>query len=319
MDAFDASDIGNKQRVFRAKCKLNQAGVISHITQRAAGKEPLFLESEDYLTMLSLFKECAERFRVFFYGLCLMSNHIHVLIEPQEANLAEAMHGIFSRYAMRFNRKYERRGHLFGGRYRQAICLDLSYLLAASVYIHLNPVRAGVTERAIDYRWSSCRLYCQDEDVASFVDPKPVLRILDEDISKAKQDYSNILSGGQGAEPQNALEQEGAIEKFCIRLAGLFPQIFRRIAEKSSQRETANSTMDVLDITRLETLFHEAQLNKTSPRLENRRVLKYVMEQLIARGFTKSDIAERFGLSRKTVYNVLQTEFPVTDPRQGTE
>lgn len=310
MDAFEAIDIGNKQRVFRAKYKLNQAGVISHITQRAAGKEPLFLENEDYVTMLSLFKECAERFNVSFYALCLMSNHTHILIEPQEKNLAEAMHGIFSRYALKFNRKYHRRGHLFGGRYRQAVCLDISYLLAASVYIHLNPVRAGVTERAIDYRWSSCQLYCREEETASFVYPVPVLRILNEDISKAKQDYSSILHGGQGAEPQNALEQEGAIEKFCIRLAGLFPQLFRRITEKSTQRQAAASSRDVLDITQLESLFQEAQLNKTSPRLENRRVRKYVMEQLLSRGFTKSEIAERFGLSRKTVYNILQTELP---------
>lgn len=311
MDTFDALDIGNKQRVFRARYKLNHAGVISHITQRAAGKEPLFLESGDYLSMLSLIKECAERSRVSFYALCVMPNHTHFLIEPQDNNLAEAMHGIFSRYAKRFNRKYARRGHLFGGRYRQAVCLDLSYLLAASVYIHLNPVRAGLTERAIDYRWSSCRLYCLDQEVVSFVDPEPVLRMLDEDMSKAKQDYSRIVQDGQGAEPENALEQEGAIERFCIRLAGLFPQIFRRLTEKSAQRQAAQATHtkgEVLDITQLETLLQAAQRNKTSPRLEHKRIRKYVMEQMLARGFSKSDIAEQLGCSRKTVYNILQSD-----------
>ncbi len=68
----------------------------------------------------------------------------HLLLSPEEDNLYDAMRDLFSRYAMKFNRKYERKGHLFGGPYRQAVCLDDSYLLAASVYIHPNPVKATI-------------------------------------------------------------------------------------------------------------------------------------------------------------------------------
>ena len=71
-----------------------------------------------------------------------MPNHVHLLLSPTESNLYDAMRDVFARYAMMFNRKYERKGHLFGGPYRQAVCLDDSYLLAASLYIHLNPVKA---------------------------------------------------------------------------------------------------------------------------------------------------------------------------------
>ena len=81
-----------------------------------------------------------------------MPNHVHFLLRQNEANLHEAMRDLFSRYARRHNKKYERKGHLFGGRYRQAVCLDESYFLAVSLYIHLNPVRAGlvVQPRIID-------------------------------------------------------------------------------------------------------------------------------------------------------------------------
>ena len=133
--------------------------MVSHITQRAAGKEPLFLENWDYLFMLGLLKEIANNYALRIYAFCLMQNHIHLLLSPEEENLYDAMRDLFSRYAMKFNRKYERKGHLFAGPYRQAVCLDESYLLAASLYIHLNPVRAGVVLEPQSYRWSSCRLY----------------------------------------------------------------------------------------------------------------------------------------------------------------
>ena len=141
MDLQDVIAQCGVQRVFRARYKVDEPGFVSHITQRAAGGEPLFVEENDYLTMLGLLKESSQKFQICYYALCLMPNHIHILLDPQERNLAEAMQSIFSRYAARFNRKYERRGHLFGGPYRQSICLDNTYLLTASVYIHLNPVK----------------------------------------------------------------------------------------------------------------------------------------------------------------------------------
>jgi putative transposase len=69
----------------------------------------------------------------------------------EEANLNDAMRDLFARYATRFNRKYGWRGHLFGGPHRQAICLDDSYLIAASLYLHLNPVRANLADDLTDF------------------------------------------------------------------------------------------------------------------------------------------------------------------------
>ena len=112
-------------------------GLVSHITQRAAGKEPLFLEDADRLYMLGLLKDISHKQSINVYAFCLMGNHVHILLSNQEENLYDAMRDLFSRYAMWFNKKYERKGHLFGGPYRQAVCLDDGYLVTASVYIHL--------------------------------------------------------------------------------------------------------------------------------------------------------------------------------------
>ena len=90
--------------------------------------------------MLSAMKKITQKRSLDIYAFCLMPNHIHLLVSPREDELQESMRDLFSRYAMIFNRKYERKGHLFGGPYRQAVCLDDTYLLAASLYIHISVI-----------------------------------------------------------------------------------------------------------------------------------------------------------------------------------
>jgi len=299
----DMAAIGSHQRVFRARQKLNEPGFISHITQRAAGREPLFIEDDDFLRMLSLLKESSDKYALSFYAFCLMPNHIHMLIKPEERNLIEAMRSLFSRYAAQFNRKYARRGHLFGGPYRQAVCLDSTYLLTASVYIHLNPVRAGLADRAQDYRWSSCRLYTGNVARESFVDTSTLFELLNEDPGEAKGYYSRILNGACGAEPENALEQEGAIESFCHRLAGLFPDLFRRARGKNGDFPAGGQEM--MELTDLDSMIQHYRENASrSP--ESRKARAYLIDQLRARGYTQSEIALRLGVSRKTVYSTLK-------------
>ena len=313
MESKDLLPSNQSQRVFRARLKILQPGLISHITQRAAGKELLFIDKGDYLYMLGLFKDVAEKFDINFYAFCLMQNHLHILIEPQKENLAEAMHSIFSRYAARFNRKYARRGHLFGGPYRQAVCLDDPYFLTASVYIHLNPVRAGLSKDAQSYQWSSCLIYGPKFSAASFIDPGPVLRLLDENEEIARKHYELILAEGSSSESENILEQEGAIEKFCVRLASLFPGLFGRIRTRKKNK----SKDELVDIVSLDELLHKVR-SDSSQMPETRKAKRYLAQQLMARGFTGKEIARKLGVSRKTVYNLLNFEpdskkLPISD------
>lgn len=291
---------GNMQRIFRSRYKTNEPGLVSHITQRAAGREPLFLEKSDYLTMLGLLRESAEKFDLCYYALCLMPNHIHILIEPQQRNLFEAMRSVFSRYAAGFNFKYQRRGHLFGGTYRQSVCLDSTYLLAASVYIHLNPVRAGLIDKAGKYRWSSCSLYCHDRASVAFVNPNPVLGLLHDDAQVARKEYGEILKKAHHAELENVFEQDGVIERFCMQLAEIFPGLFRRLSSETKH------TGSLLELTRLESKIQELTGSRARS-MESRKAKKYVIEQLLARGFKKREIADRLGISSRAVYNMLNS------------
>ena len=124
-----------KKRIFRAKRKFTQAGVISHITQRAAGCEPLFLEDEDYLTMLGLLKEVSKKFDLTFHALCLMPNHVHLIAAPKsEAGLRRAIGEAHRRYTRRINFREKRRGYLWQGRFASFV-MDEPYLLAAARYV----------------------------------------------------------------------------------------------------------------------------------------------------------------------------------------
>ncbi len=298
---MEINNIDSVKRIFRSRFKITQPELVSHITQRAAGKEPLFLEKSDYLYMLTLLKESAEKFDINFYAFCLMPNHVHLLLEPRENNLEQAMHFIFFRYAVRFNRKYERKGHLFGGPYRQAICLDDPYFLTASVYIHLNPVKAGLSENAKSYRWSSCALYGTNASADSFVNPMPVLRLLNEKEEEARRQYAIILKKGFVHGFDNVLEQEGAVAKFCIQLSKLLPGIFNRL-----QGGKNISNKDRLDIVSLDALLKECQ-SCTARSPQTRNAKRFLAEQLVARGFTKTQISEKLGISRKTLYNLLNS------------
>ena len=212
------------------------------------------------------------------------------------------MRSIFSRYAAKFNRRYERRGHLFGGPYRQSVCLDNTYLLTASVYIHLNPVRADLVEDATQYRWSSSALYCQDKPKESFINPGPVLELVDDDDQKARRKYRQILDTAMGAEPDNALEHEGAVERFCIRLSEFFPSLFKRLGKKEKNGQAESPCL--LEVTELEKRL--MQLGQARARSEeSKRAKKYIVEQLLARGFKKTEIAKRLGISRMAVHNIL--------------
>ena len=295
---------GRISRYFRATKKLNVPNLVYHITQRAAGKEPSFLEDDDYLNMLVLLKEISEDYLLEMYAFCFMQNHVHLLFSLREPNLYDAMRDLFSRYAKRFNRKYERKGHLFGGPYRQAVCLDDSYLLAASLYIHQNPVRAGLIADPVKYRWSSCRLYSSENAPKSFINSDFILKLLTEGKVSRKKSYSRLLKQSGELETGQVLEQENAIEHFLSKLTSIFPTLFKSIAGK--KKIAGLSGIDLLDIDELEEQIEAVSTDQFLSKPESKEAKRHLIEQLISRGYKRGEIAQRLGVSRKTVYNILK-------------
>jgi len=295
------------KRFFRARMKLNYAGTLSHLTQRAAGADMLFHEDDDYLEFLRRMKDVAENYHLEILSFVCMPNHVHIQVNQSENNLPDAMRELFSRFARRQNLKYQRKGHLFGGPYRQAVCFDALYALSVSLYIHLNPVRAGLAKDPRKYRWSSCSLYCRIDQTPSFLYPKHILHYLSDDWSKAVEKYKKLLLEGVKIKANDVLEDQEAIHRFEGQMSKLpvFKTIIRFLM-KTKKNEEIVPEYDFID------LMHELVEKRPVQLPKDRGACKYLVEQLVSRGYTRSDIAKRLSVSRKTVYNLMKAPLPIS-------
>lgn len=112
------------------------------------------------MAYIGFLRKYAERHGLAIWAYCLMSNHVHLVGVPrQEDSLGHALRDAHTVYAMYFNARTRMTGHVWQGRFYSAP-MDETHLWAAVRYVECNPVRAGLTERAEDYRWSSAPGHC---------------------------------------------------------------------------------------------------------------------------------------------------------------
>ncbi|MFY0992616.1 transposase [Halomonas sp. C05BenzN] len=130
-----------------------------HLIQRGNNRGACFVYRKDALRYLDLLDELRQVYRVALHAYVLMTNHVHLLATPQEApeGVILMMKELGQRYAQFFNRRHQRTGGLFEGRYRSCLVAEEPYLFACYRYIELNPVRAGMVPGPADYEWSSHR------------------------------------------------------------------------------------------------------------------------------------------------------------------
>ena len=135
------------------------AGVPYHVTQRGNYRQDIFEEEEDREKYMEFFMMYLEKFEVKLYAWCLMSNHVHFIVEPStEDGLANLFRFAHMRYSQYFNRKKGASGHLFQGRFHSSP-LDADHLYEALRYVELNPLRAGIVSRVDGYKWSSMKTH----------------------------------------------------------------------------------------------------------------------------------------------------------------
>lgn len=136
--------------------RLQITGFPYHIISRGNNRSNLFQDRHDYEKFLYLIDYSRKKFGLSIYSYVLMSNHIHLMVELSIAGtLAPAMEIIFKTYAHYLNDKYDRTGHVFENRYKSLLIQTDQYFFCCCRYIHLNPVRAKITENISEYQWSS--------------------------------------------------------------------------------------------------------------------------------------------------------------------
>ena len=127
---------------------------VFHVTARGVDGAPIVADDLDRLFFVALVRGTVSAFEWACHAWCLMTNHFHLVVEAPQPRVSAGMKRINQLHAQRFNRRHDRRGHLFQGRFAAFVIADDDYLEAVCRYVLANPVRAGLTERVEDWRWA---------------------------------------------------------------------------------------------------------------------------------------------------------------------
>lgn len=152
--------------------RIEYKGALYHVLSKGNAGQNIVNNDEDRQLFLKTVGEMVERFDIDIFAYVLMDNHYHLLFQTNRANLSKSMQWFGAAYTRRFNLRHNRAGHLFQGRFKNMLIQNYTYLLPLSCYIHRNPVRAGITRRLIDYKWSSYKAYAYGNNMQIWLNTK---------------------------------------------------------------------------------------------------------------------------------------------------
>lgn len=211
--------------------RIHFPGAVYHVIQKGNSGQNIFIDDTDRWHFLKLLLKAKGEFPFSLYCYTLMANHFHITIEMINIPISKIMQFIEGSYAMYFNKRHARHGHLFQGRFKDIIVEKNTYLLELSRYIHLNPVKAGLVALPEQYFWSSYSIYLgRRKDF--LVDTKFILDVFD-------TEYGNNAGSGYKRFVEDNLEeiynQEDWLKANLIKNKFLGTANFFRMFQKRGQ------------------------------------------------------------------------------------
>jgi putative transposase len=174
--------------------RIDYADALHHVTSRGNECRSIFRSSRDREAFLQFLAEAVKRFGWRVTAWVLMTNHYHLVIQTPEANLSRGMQWLNGTYADWFNRRHNRSGHLFQGRFKSFIVETETYAAEVLRYVVLNPVRAKMVGKPEEYRWSSYRATAGLEAAPAWVDLAAVYVHFDREPAAAQAMYREYVS-----------------------------------------------------------------------------------------------------------------------------
>ncbi|MSQ18615.1 MAG: transposase [Betaproteobacteria bacterium] len=216
--------------------RIEYPGAVYHVTSRGNARQRVFLDGDDREAFLATLAWVVERFGWLCHAYCLMDNHFHLLIETPEANLSRGMRQLNGVYTQTFNRRHQRAGHLFRGRFKGILVEKDSYLLELSRYIVLNPVRAKVVKHPGRYAWSSYRATLGVAPVPPALTIDRLLERFAKTRSVAQKRYAEFVQAGiGGASPWEKLKGQVLLGDVAF-IEKMAPQLNQRLASMETSR-----------------------------------------------------------------------------------
>lgn len=279
--------------------RIQYEGAVYHVTSRGNDGQKTFNCNDDRESFLSISRTVRNRYHWIVHAYCLMDNHYHLLIETKRANLSESMRQLNGIYTQEFNRRHERRGHLFQGRYKAMICDKDEYFLNLARYIVQNPVRAGIVNDLTRYRWSS---YSETTAVArkgdNLTEPDFTLSFFSHDREMAKKLYSSFVSSSKDENIWDNLKA-GFIfggDDFVHKVNEMVEEEERSIEIKAIERCPARESL--------------SDLFSSFPNTKERN--KQILIAHVEHGHKVAKIAEHLGIHYSTVSHIIREEMENT-------
>ena len=207
-----------------------------HIVQRGHNRKAVFLDDQDYSYYLENLKEWKTELGIKLYAWCLMTNHIHLVVEPgnDAMTLSHLMKRVNGRQTAYVNKLEGRSGSLWQGRYKASPIQQENYLLCCCRYVELNPVRAGMVSHAKDYPWSSyiVRFTVKDK---SLLDEHIILEGLGNTQEDRQLRYQQFVDEGITSKEKTMIEE--SVNRNQLTGNGRFvDEIERRIGIRVEKR-----------------------------------------------------------------------------------
>ena len=187
------------------KSRIDAPGALQHVMVRGIDRKEIFADQKDYSAFMERLGDLLIETNTSCYSWALLPNHFHLLLRTGNVSLSVLMKRLLTGYAVNFNRRHKRYGHLFQNRYKSILCQEDVYLLELVRYIHLNPLRAGLV---MEYKGLTGYPYCGHGAIMvrrriKWQDTDYVLGLFGNKKAGARGEYSRFVRKGieQGSRP----------------------------------------------------------------------------------------------------------------------
>lgn len=175
-------------------------GALYHVMARGNARSDIFMCDDDRHAFIDNLDRVCERFDWRIWAWCLMTNHYHLLVETLRPTLSKGMREVNGVYTQKFNRRHGRVGHVLQGRYKAVVVQKETHLLEVSRYVVLNPVQAGMTDTAGDWRWSSYRAVMGKASAPPWLATDETLQLFHTKRGPARRAFARFVADGVNAD-----------------------------------------------------------------------------------------------------------------------
>ena len=180
------------------RSRIDAPGALHHIILRGIERKPIFRDNADRDNFIERLENILKDDAAICFAWSLMPNHVHLLLKTGKISISTIMRRLLTGYAVYFNRKHSRAGHLFQNRFKSILCQEDAYLLELVRYIHLNPLRAGVVPdlKSLDRYIYSGHATIMGKNKNAWQTTDYILKFFAGGLSSARRRYREYIQKG---------------------------------------------------------------------------------------------------------------------------